>query len=91
MDRTGVIGILIFLAGAYLLWQARWDILYWLQEFLRILRSAVTRRGGLGAEPAPWQPHRKGPARRNRTALRLAGGFALVFLGQLLIFISIAF
>ncbi len=47
MSVVGLIGILVFFAGAHLLWQARRDVLYWTQEFFRILRVEFSRRGGL--------------------------------------------
>ena len=93
----GLIGILSFLVGVALLWQARKEILYWLQEFFRILRAEFSRHGGLtsGVRRAPASAssgvagsHRP---RRSRGALLLLGGFTLIVLGQVLFILGLAF
>jgi hypothetical protein len=93
----GLIGILSFLVGAALLWQARKEILYWLQEFFRILRAEFSRHGGLTGEVRRASPsassgvagaHRP---RRSRGALLLLGGFTLIVLGQVLFILGLAF
>ncbi len=97
----GLVGILIFLAGAHLLWQARREVLYWVLEFVRILRGEFSRRGGLAenahlapagvpagrpsAEDAP-----RVPRRRHSGTLLLLGGFTLIILGQVLLLLDIA-
>ncbi len=50
MGLVGLIGILSFLGGVALLWQARKEVFYWLQEFFRILRGEFSRHGGLTGE-----------------------------------------
>jgi hypothetical protein len=82
---VGVIGIVVFLAGSHLLWQARRDVLYWLEEFFRILRAEFTARGRGDSGAAAK------PAKRNKGTLRLVGGFALMILGQVLLLLDLAF
>ncbi len=95
MGVVGVVGILIFCAGAHLLWQARGEVLFWAWEFFRILRGEVTRRGGLNAEArgdsATARSAASPAAAGRRRALVLVGGFALMFLGPLLILLDVAF
>ncbi len=94
---VGLIGILSFLVGLALLWQARKEILYWLQEFFRILRREFSRHGGLAGEVRRAPPsatsgvaraHRPG---RSRGALLLLGGFTLMLLGQVLFILDLVF
>ncbi len=94
---VGLIGILSSLVGAALLWQARKEILYWLQEFFRILRAEFSRHGGLTGEVRRAPPsassgvagaHRPG---RSRGALLLLGGFTLMLLGQVLFILDLVF
>jgi len=93
----GLIGILSFLVGAALLWQARKEILYWLQEFFRILRAEFSRHGGLVGEvrraPVSASSGVAGAPRprRSRGALLLLGGFTLIVLGQVLFILGLAF
>ncbi len=97
MSVVGLIGILVFLAGVYLLWQARKEVLYWLGEFFRILRGEVRRRGGLvdsgQSAAAEAHPAAQAPARRQRShgTLVLLGAFALIVLGQVLFILDLAF
>ena len=89
----GLIGILFFLAGVHLLWQARREVLYWVQEFFRIWRGEFTRRGlGEIAPPLPAEPAAM-PLRRKRNlgALVVLGAFALIVLGQVLFILDLAF
>ncbi len=114
MSVVGIIGILLFFIGAYLLWQARGEILYWAVRFFWILRDEFIRRGGLEKEEArgsenarktthipaaefsvaPGRPFKLvvRPARpRHWGTLRLLGGFALMFLGPLLLLLDLVF
>ena len=93
MSGVGVIGILVYLIGLHLLWQARREIFFWLEEFVRILRREVTTRAGLG-EPAavtlPAEvPAAAGASRRGRGTLRMIGGLALAFIGPLLLILDL--
>jgi len=89
LSALGLIGILFFVIGVALLWLARREILYWVQEFFRILRGEVSRRGGPQGEALPGAPVAR-PARSMGTLL-LLGGFALVLLGQVLFLLDLAF
>ncbi len=97
MSVMGLIGILSFLVGAALLWQVREEILYWLQEFFRILRAEFSRHGGLAGEvrraPASASSGVAGShrPRRSRGALLLLGGFTLMLLGQVLFILDLVF
>ncbi len=89
-------GILLFLAGAYLLWQARREIIYWLAQFFSIFRREFGRRSGLRQEQAdansvPEAGTLASPAQRSGTTLRLVTGVTLIFLGQFLILLQLAF
>ncbi len=95
MSVVGLIGILVFFAGAHLLWQGRREILFWLAEFFRILRGEFTRRdaavreaGSLALLSPVGTP---GSAPRNRGTLRLVGGLALIFIGQVLLLLDLVF
>ncbi len=91
----GLIGILFFLAGAHLLWQARREVRYWLEEFVRILRGEFIRREAGGVSPLRLAQGDSvaaaSPSQRGRGTLRLLGGFGLMFLGQVLLLIDLAF
>ncbi len=93
MSVVGLIGILVFFAGAHLLWQGRREILFWLAEFFRILRGEFVRRDAAAGEAGAltWnQPAAApAPARRNHGTLLLVGGLALVFLGQVLLLLDL--
>ncbi len=95
MSVVGLFGILIFLAGAHLLWQGRREMLFWLAEFFRILRGEFLRRDLGGTPPGALTPGKSavipGMSRGNRGALRLVSGLALVFLGQVLFFLDLVF
>ena len=95
MSVVGLIGILVFFAGAHLLWQGRREVLFWLAEFFRILRGEFTRRHAATGEASAltWNEPAAAPApaRRHRGALLLVGGLALVFLGQFLLLLDLVF
>lgn len=71
----GLLGLLVFLAGVHLCWQAREAVFYWLRFLVLTWRAALGRSQGSVA-------YREGTARHT---LRMVGGFGLVFLGQLLV------
>ncbi len=99
MSVLGLTGILMFCSGACVLWQSRKEVLDWLQEFFRIFRREFSRRSNLS--PAHTSPQssddRPGGvpttrrARRHSGALRLVGGVGLMVLGQVLLFLDLAF
>ena len=87
---VGMIGTLIFLAGAHLLWTNRDVAIVWLREFVRILRGEFARKGGVPQEsPAVgWRGASRGP---RSGALVLAGAVALILLGQILFFLDLTY
>ena len=87
MRVTGLIGLLVFFAGAYLIWQARKEVLYWLREFVRIFRQALKRQEGLRVEHDRLGAN----AHDRRGTLRLVGAIGLIFLGQFLVLIDLVF
>ncbi len=92
MSVVGVIGILVYLIGLHLLWQARREMFYWLAEFVRILRREVSSRAGLdvrGAAPLPAEASAPVASRRSKGTLRMIGGFALAFIGPLLLILDL--
>jgi hypothetical protein len=74
----GLIGIVVCLAGAHLLWNDRRLAAAWLREIVRALRGQV---GGSQATALRRLP---GAARTRTGALALAGGVALIIIGQFL-------
>lgn len=76
-----LVGILVFFAGLHVLWQARGDILYWVEQYLRIMRASL--RVVMDPEHPPLLLKKEELA--NRQTLRLVGGVGLVFLGQILV------
>jgi hypothetical protein len=85
LDLLGLAGVLVFLAGVYLTWQARGTILYWLEFVVGTWRRALRYEDAPAASPPP-------PARApGLHHLRLVGGFGLIFLGPLLVILAILF
>jgi len=80
----GLIGALVFLAGAHLLWKNRADAIAWLKEFIRILRGEIKRKGGAGTQTAPLRRPRSG-------ALILVGALALILIGQILFLLDLTY
>jgi len=78
----GLVGAIVFLAGAHLLWKNRGDAIAWLKEFIRILRGEIAQKGGCASRSAPRRRPRSG-------ALILVGALALIVLGQILFFLNI--
>lgn len=89
MRVVGLIGLLVFLAGIHLIWQARGEVLYWLEAFFRIFKVEVTRRNLASDVPVGESVGFQRPPRPHG-ALRLVTGFGLMFLGQVLFFLDLA-
>lgn len=106
MGVAGLIGVLLFFAGAFLLWQARSEVLDWLAEFFRIFRREFNRREAGLSRPSPGDSfaagarelvasassgHSQAPAGPRRIGtLRLVGALGLIFLGQILLILDLA-
>lgn len=88
---VGLVGTLVFLAGAHLLWVNRDLAMTWLVEFVRILRREFARReprsGGEGAATAVSPAARV--SRGHSGALVLVSALALILIGQLLLLIDL--
>lgn len=72
----GLTGIILFLAGIHMLWQAREEFYFWLEEYFRLLRLSVHR----AADPqqvavTPARPRPPGP----KHTLRMVIGVLLAF------------
>ena len=91
LSLEGLVGALVFLAGAHLLWKSRDFAIAWLKEFFRILRGEFARKSSdssvaLAAEsPTPSLP------RPRPRALILVGALALILLGQFLFLLDLTF
>ena len=84
---TGIIGVLVFVAGVYLIWLARKEVLFWVTEFLRIFRQVLMRPQGPEVKPTRLMTI----AHDRRGTLRLVSAIGLIFLGQFLVLLDLAF
>lgn len=89
LGATGLIGFLLFLAGLHLLWRARGEVIFWVEEFLQILRGEFTRRAGSPASE-PLQAAARKP-NRYRGTLRILAAVGLMMLGPVLFLIDLRF
>jgi hypothetical protein len=83
----GIIGVLVFVAGVQLIWQARKEVLYWMREFVQIFRQALMRPEESGVKSTRWETG----AHDRRGTLRLVSAIGLIFLGQFLVLLDLAF
>ena len=85
-DVSGLVGILAMVVGLRLLWQARHEILFWLEAFVRILREQLAGTG------TPSRPRPIPATTAERHTLRIViGMFLVLFLGPFLIALGIIF
>lgn len=100
LEMLGLVGILLFLAGLHLLWQAREEILFWMQKYLETFQNALrATTGGEHSEPAKRgasdpdaglsRPETTGLSQGPAHAMRLMSGFGLLLLGPLLVLLSL--
>jgi len=89
LGAMGLIGMLVFLAGVHLLWQARAEVLFWIDEFLRIFRGEFARRGGVDSRSHAAANAAMAPGQRYRGTLRMIAALALMLLGPLLFLIDL--
>lgn len=75
-ELLGLTGIILFFAGLHMLWQAREEFLFWLEEYFRLLRMSFRR----AAEPERIvaAPLRLRPERKH--TLRMVIGMLLAFI-----------
>ncbi len=85
-SRIGFVGLVVFVAGLYMIWQARGSALFWLEEFFRILQASLRQ-----SEPRSSAWVRVDQGTRNKDTLRLVGGLGLAFIGQILVLLDLAF
>lgn len=83
----GAAGETLALLGLGLLWTYRVQAADWLRELLDIWRGEISGRDPQLSDPA----YRRVKPRRPRGALALIGGVALLFIGQILFLIDLAF
>lgn len=83
----GAAGETMALVGLGLLWTYRAQAVDWLRELLEIWRGEVSGRDPHLSDPV----YRRVKPRRPRGALALVGGVALLFIGQILFLIDLAF
>jgi len=73
-ELLGLTGIILFFAGLHMLWQAREEFLFWLEEYFRLLRLSV--RGTV--QQVPVAPPRIRMERKH--TLRMVIGMLLAFI-----------
>ena len=73
-ELLGLTGIILFFAGLHMLWQAREEFLFWLEEYFRLLRLSV--RGTV--QQVPVTPPRIRMERKH--TLRMVIGMLLAFI-----------
>ena len=83
-ELLGLIGTLVVFAGIHLLWQARKEIFFWLETFVRIFRASLKQPG------ARMRPLLAEATAGDRHTLRMLLGMGLLFfLGPVLIVLSL--
>jgi hypothetical protein len=83
-ELLGLVGTLVVFAGIHLLWQARREIFFWLETFVRIFRASLQQPG------ARVRPLGIATAAGERHTLRMLLGMGLLFfLGPMLIVLSL--
>jgi hypothetical protein len=83
----GAVGETMALVGLGLLWTYRAPALEWLRELLEIWRGEVSGRDPHLSDPL----YRRVKPRKPRGALALVSGVVLLFIGQILFLIDLAF
>ena len=75
-ELLGLTGIILFFAGLHMLWQAREEFLFWLEEYFRLLRLSV--HGAADPQQIPVTPAR--PRAAHKHTLRMVIGMLLAFI-----------
>lgn len=81
-ELFGLAGILAFFAGMHMLWQAREEFFFWLEEYFRLLRHSVHRAADPQAELPAVTPLRKG----RKPTLRMVVAMLLAFIAAPMLF-----
>ncbi|MBI1750438.1 MAG: hypothetical protein HY234_03830 [Acidobacteria bacterium] len=81
-ELLGLAGILAFFAGIHMLWQARDEFFFWLEEYFRLLRLSVHRAADPRQVPVTAAPL---PKERKHT-LRMVIGMLLAFIAAPMLF-----
>lgn len=91
VEPLGLAGILLFFAGLHLLWQAREEIFFWFLKYILIFQDALRARGeGLAPREASGGRTVQEQGRPATAGVfRLMSGFGLLFLGPLLVLLSL--
>lgn len=92
LGGVGIAGILAVLAGLFLLWRHRSDILGWFSGYMVRLRSELARREALAEGLDASDELRESSAPRlqwPRGALAILAGICLVLGGQLALFVDL--
>jgi len=87
IGMLGAVGETLALLGLGLLWTYRSQAADWLRELLDIWRGEVSGRDPHLSDPA----YRRVKPRRPRGALVLVSAVALLFIGQILFLLDLAF
>ena len=75
-EMLGLTGLLLFFAGLHMLWQAREEFFFWLEEYFRLLRLSVRR----AADPQEVLATPALPRAERKHTLRMVLGMVLAFI-----------
>ncbi len=75
-ELLGLTGIILFFAGMHMLWQAREEFLFWLEEYFRLLKLSV--RGATDPQHILVTPAQ--PRTPRQHTLRMVIGMLLAFI-----------
>jgi predicted tellurium resistance membrane protein TerC len=75
-ELLGLTGIILFFAGLHMLWRAREEVFFWLEEYFRLLRLSVHR----ATDPLPIQVPPALPRTKRKHTLQMVIGVLLAFI-----------
>lgn len=75
-ELLGLTGIILFFAGIHMLWQAREECFFWLEEYFRLLRLSVHR----ATDPLQIPVTPALPRMKRKHTLRMVIGMLLAFI-----------
>ena len=82
LELIGLAGIIVMLAGMHQLWLAREEVMFWLQRFFDIFRTALGQSARAADASRPQPP--------KLSTLHLVGGVGLIALGSFLCLVTLA-